>query len=522
MRNKFGSYLIQGLAINMLIFSGSSHAISLARFNVRLNDIAVGSETANLANKRAFVSLGKGFTAAKAFDPIFKFDTAGSFSFECGGEKMKSGQPCHFKAVKYGDSSEVIKVFNGSALVDTYTVVFTNLPVIQITTTGPIINTPKVRGDFRLMSGEFNQDTGKLPMGIETRGQTTQDFDKKSLGLKLGTAATPNKVKLLDMKAGDDWILDASYADTSFARNNISMDVFNEIHPNKDKARPNGQNAIQGQPVEAIVNNKYQGVYILNQHVGPTLLGLKLAAGSSIYKADFSVWHGKTVATSELFFPYKKGDIEFNFSQVYPNTKADFAPLKKLIDFVANSSELDFLVGIEKRIDFNSLADWYLLSKATQSSDTTSKNFFLAQNAGSSKFFVVPWDHNATFGLAWDGKADPTSTFFATVDNNLINRLLADPDTGFSELLKKRWAVLSKTSLSEKALLARFSQKQAILVRGGAAKRNAALWPQPGTGTITSGQPKGISNPTLSTTKYLTAFLKIRLPAMTNYINTLP
>jgi hypothetical protein len=494
----------------MLMFSGLAQAVTFSRFNLRLNSIGVSVDSGNIKNQRMFVSLGKGFSTAKPFNPVLKYDNAGSHIFECGGIKLKSGATCHFKPVKYGNSSQVIRLFNGKTLVNTYTLVFTNLPLVEVTTTAPIVSASKVSGTIRLMSGEFNQDTGKLPMGIETQNQTTQVFNKKSFGLQLGTTNKTNKVKLLNMQADDEWILDASYADTSFARNSISMDIFNEIHPNKDKNRPKGKNAIKGHLAEAIVNGKYAGVYILNQHVGRTLLGLNALKGSVIYQANFDQWQ------TDIFFPYKKGDIEFNFSQTYPKTKADFTPLKSLIDFVAKSDEFNFTDNIGRRIDLASVADWYLLIKATQASDNSSKNFFLAKNAGG-KFFIVPGYHNASFGLFWDGKPESASTFFATTNNNLINRLLRYPDTNFRKLLKVRWAVLKKTVFTRDKLRARFGQYHAQLARGGALSRNKSKWPQPGT----AGDNKGISNPKLSTTTYIDNFLKVRLPAMNNYINSL-
>lgn len=510
MRNKLGLYLILGLAANTLMFSGGAQAVSFGRFNVRLDGIGIGVDSSDAKKPRMFVSLGKGFSAAKSFNPVFRYDNAGSYIFECGGVKLKSGATCHFKPTKYGNSSQVIRLYNRQTLVNTYQIVFTNLPVIDITTAAAIVNTPKTRGTLRLMSGEFKQDTGKLPMGIDIHGQSSQLYSKKSYGYQFGTATKNKKVKLLNMSADDDWILDASYTDTTFARNRVSLDIFNEIHPNTDRTRPKGQSAIKGHLAEAIVNGKYAGVYVLNQHVGSTLLDLKSTKDSVIYKADFAQWK------KDLFFPYKKGDIEFNFSQVYPKSKANFAPLKSLVDFVANSDEYTFTDNIARYIDLNSVADWYLLAKATQASDNTAKNFFLAKNAGG-KFFIVPWDHNATFGLFWDGKAEPASTFFATIDNNLINRLIKYPDTNFRRLLKLRWAVLKKTVFTKDKLLARFGRYHAQLAQGGAQARNAALWPQPGT----VGVNKGISNPKLSTPKYIGDFLSVRLPAMNNYINSL-
>lgn len=516
MSTKLKPTLLLSLAINTLLLSGTAHAISPARFNLKLDGIGLGVENVN-TNRRLFVSLASGYAAKKAYAPKFTYENGGVYTFACDGVKVnKSGGTCNFSSVKYGDSGHTIKIFKSGVLNDTYNIVFTNLPIIQITSDATIVETPAVNGTFRLLSGQFKQDTGALPTGVNWSGQPqTLGFDKKSMSVSLGKTAgkTNTKVKLLDMITNDDWVLDASYADTSFARNNVSMDLFNAIHPNRTA---NSYSAARGRLTEVLVNGQYKGAFVLNESVGPTLLGLKPDTTTRIYKANFAQWK------TNLFYPYKAGEIELNFSQSYPATKADYAPLKTLIDFVANSSDITFADGIASRVDLNSIADWYIMSKAVQATDASSKNFYLVK-APSAKWSIVPTDYNTTFGMLWNGTAETSSTFFATVDNNLINRLikLSDLGTDFNTILKTRWSVLKPKYFTKDKLLARFATQRTSLVLGGADKRNAALWSQPGKGTATSGQPKGISNPALSTTKYIDAFLKVRLPAMDDYINSL-
>jgi CotH kinase protein len=521
MRNKLGSCLILSLAINTLIFSGSAQALNPIRFDLQLNGIGVGVDSAtDVNNKKLYYSLGKGFSVKTPFSPILKYSNAGNYRFFCNGIKVNSGSPCSLGPIKYGDT-QTIKLYNGSTLTETYTLVFTNLPVIQVNASGPLFTKPKIPGDFRLMSGELTQDTGKLVSGVDLHGQTTLVFDKKSKGINF---PKNKKIALLDMAAGDDWILDASYADTTFARNNLQMDIFNEIHK-KDPTRPTAKHAIQGRITEVIFNGKYDGVYILNQHVGPTLLNLKPVVGTNIYKFDYAIWK------TNLFFPYTKGNIEFNISQSYPS-KINYTPIKNLIDFVIASDEFAFTDSIMNRIDLDSLADWYLMSQAFQDDDNSSKNFYLAQNPGKP-FFIVPWDTGSSFGIYWDGSKQPVTNFFEPNDNNLIVRLLKYPDTGFNDRLKKRWAILKNTVFLQKNVLARFAKINSQLTQGSPLSnplaRDLNKWKRP----VTIKTPRIINNkvvyvpiqvglPETRTPKYITDFLKVRLPALNTYINNLP
>lgn len=178
----------------------------------------------------------------KFFHPKLTYHPVGNQVFECGGIKLKSGSICKFKPVKYGDSSQLIKLFDGTTLVASYSVVFTNLPIIEVTTRGAIVDTPKVQGTLRVMSGEFKQDTGVLPMGAEIAGQTAQTYPEKSYGVQIGTSPTKwnvgKKIALLNMSARDDWRLDAAYRDPSKVRNLVVQDIYRTININADKNLP--------------------------------------------------------------------------------------------------------------------------------------------------------------------------------------------------------------------------------------------------------------------------------------------
>jgi hypothetical protein len=533
MRNKLRSPLILGLAINALMFSGLAQAVLRATsLDLKFSNIGVGIETGK--NKRIYVPLGTGFSANKPFDTVitYKRDTAYTVGF--GSVKVKNGGKYNFNAIKYGSSSIPISFYNNASgkLEDTYTLVFTNLPVIQLTSVAAIPDTPKVQGSFRLMSGELKQDTGVLNMGIEQIGQVAQLYPKQTYGIGLGTSSTQwqagKKVKLLDLSEKDSWSLNASYRDTSFGRNRISNDIFLNIHP-KNKGLAKGQSASKGRLAEVLLNGSYAGVYLLEEPVDQALLDLKPVTvpltngkedwkkvdfknpqnGSVLYKANF----GDTV-----FFNTTAAQLATNFSQAYPApaNAARPEPLKSLVDFVAKSSDDAFVEGIGTRVDLDSVADWWILVCATQATDNFNKNFGLAKSA-SGKFFMVPSDHEASFGLAWDGSADPATPFFDASGNNLIKRLTQFGEIGFNSILKDRWLALRENGqVFDKAkVLARFNGYASKLAIGGAKGRNLKIWPK-------SVVPPALANPKAGTTAYIDTFLTARLAAMDTYINSLP
>ncbi|SJM91323.1 CotH kinase family protein [Crenothrix polyspora] len=558
MRHKLKLCLMLAVTAKALLLTGVAYAASLVPFNLQMNDVGVGIDGRNTTKPRLFVSLDKGFSKAKPFDPVLKYNRIGGYVFECGGVKVKSGEICHFKPLKYGDSSQVISLYKGAVLDSTYTVVFTNLPVIELRTAKAIVDNPKVQGTLRLMSAEFKQDTGLLPMGIETAGQTSQNYKEKPYGVQLGTSTAGWNVAknypLLDMPSRDDWRLDPAYRDTTKARNRVVADLYRTI-ANQDKNRPKAAASIKGQSIELILNGVYQGIYVLEEKVDRALLDLKkvnvlkAANGqpdwaavdfskpenfSVLYKADYEDWNTPDGSlpvdagtdfvgpTSTLFAAYTPGEIERNFSVVYPKTTGtpQYAPLIDLIDFVVNSDDVSFTQEIGTRIDLKSLANWWLLVQLSQGNDNIGKNFFIARNAGPTpvdrKFFVVPWDGDATFGMLWNGKPEAPSSYFDVSSNNLIRRLLENPGTGFSALLKSQWNGFRQgvdAPFTEAKILARFASYESQLTLGGAKLRDAEKWPKPDTA--------GVGNPKIATARYIGNFLKLRLPAMDSYISKL-
>ena len=68
------------------------------------------------------------------------------YTLAINGTNINSGGSFHFNSIKYGSSIPLKRYLNGS-LVDTYNLVFTNLPVIQLSA-AEIVDEPKLPGGF--------------------------------------------------------------------------------------------------------------------------------------------------------------------------------------------------------------------------------------------------------------------------------------------------------------------------------------------------------------------------------------
>lgn len=175
-----------------------------------------------------------------------------------GGATLSSGSSYNFGAVEYGSQVEV-QLYRDGQFVESYTLVFTNLPVIELDA-ATIVDEPKSPGSFTLNAGTAALSVGKTAMGIEFRGSTSQALPKKSFGLELVEDDDPTdekKIPLLGFRNDGDWILDATYRDASFIRNIVGHDIYTSMRPSAyidSNGAAQGQAAIRRTQVEVILN----------------------------------------------------------------------------------------------------------------------------------------------------------------------------------------------------------------------------------------------------------------------------
>jgi hypothetical protein len=485
-----------------------------AGLNLKIAGLDVGTDS---FGQRLLAPLGAGFDLPTVLDAVVEYDNGGAdIALGFNGElPTPSGDPVSLPNIQYG-SSIPVDLYQDGVLTETYTLVFTNLTVIELNA-AVIVDEPKSPGTFKLSSPDFGQVTGLMNMGIEFRGATSQRYPKKSFSLEIVEDDDPEderKLVLLDLRKDGDWLLDATYRDTAFVRNIVSMDIYNDMRPFAyidSEGEPKGQAAIRGHQVEVILNERYHGAYILEEKVDRKLLDMDKvdvpedAEGNELWdQVDFSNPDNGTVLykadsnDADLYFP---ASIAGDFEQKYPKDKDIFhyGPLQDLIDFLNDATDEEFIAQADDIIDIDSAADFWIMTNLTLNRDSLKKNYYIARNK-TEKWFFVPWDNDATFGMYWNGSPYTSISWWDPAKNNLIRRLHENPETGFNTRVKERWTELRGTIFTEEALIARFIEYRADSVplpgvTENARERNFARWPESG--------GEGVDNPELGTIPYI-------------------
>jgi CotH kinase protein/Secretion system C-terminal sorting domain len=357
-----------------------------------------------------------------------------------------------------------------------------NLPIIKVNTNGKtIFNEPKILADMELIYngvGKINnvsdKPTGYLgKTGIEFRGSTSQQlFPKKPYGIELWVDSTEKsrKVALLGMPEESDWVFNATYNDKTLMRDVLAYDLANRM----------GRYATRSRYCEMVINNRYEGLYVLMEKVKKDknrvdVSTLKLTdntgddvTGGYILKIDKTegsksrLWNTTlTVNAVNYTIP-----IQVEYPKVTDITEAQFNYIKNYVtEFETSLKSADYLTPKAKwreMIDIDSFVDYFLITEFTKNVDgyRLSTYFYKDKDSKGGKLKMGPaWDYNLAFGNADYLDGYKTSGWQFKVNDLAIpakdtyflcpawwERLSVD--STFRYKASTRWEVLRKSALS--------------------------------------------------------------------------
>ncbi|MEA3494542.1 MAG: CotH kinase family protein [Bacteroidota bacterium] len=342
-----------------------------------------------------------------------------------------------------------------------------NLPIIQINTLGnTIVDEPKITAEMTII----NNGPGKLnilsdsstdysgQIGIEYRGQSSQEFIKKSMAIETRKSdGSNNNVSIFGWPKENDWILYAPYSDKSLLRNVLTLKL----------AEATNQYSSRTKFCELFINGDYKGVYVFMEKIkrdngrvnisklkSSDITGDDLTGGY-IIKVDKS----DTIAEGWYSYPspaYPDAMILF-LSYHYPKWD-EIVPKQKeyiqnyILDFentLVSNEFADPLTGYSKYIDISSFIDFLLINELSKDIDAFKYSVFMYKNKDSKggKLKMGPyWDFNLGYGNVnyGDYHVDSTGGWIYNKAYKMFwfERLMQD--TNFQNKVKCRWNKLRK------------------------------------------------------------------------------
>jgi len=353
---------------------------------------------------------------------------------------------------------------------------------VIINTSGKkIIEDQKIQANMKIIAngtGKLNKpdDAGNIYdgiIGIEIRGNFSADLPQQPYGFETRDQTGENRdVSLLGMPEENDWILLANYNDKTFMRNMLAYDL----------SRKMGHYAPRTQAVEVIVNNVYQGIYILTEkikrdkgRVDISKLAAKDIAGDNvtggyIFKIDY---YDANNSWKSNYTPVGYPNKAVYYVYEDPKPSELLAPQKSYLKDAVNSFEsnlyssgfADKTTGYTAWIDANSFIDYFIVSEVSRNVDGFKKScyFFKDKNSKGGKIHAGPvwdfdwawkniWDcsfYQSTVGSGWSYKVNDCGNIYPN-SNGWIVRLLQDQE--FANALNKRYFELRNSYLSNNRL----------------------------------------------------------------------
>ncbi|WP_233635884.1 CotH kinase family protein [Hymenobacter setariae] len=358
-----------------------------------------------------------------------------------------------------------------------YTVYFTKLPVVTITTKYAIVDAPSVYATFTM--SEANGTITSSNLGIEVRGGNSQNYPKKSYELSFwaDTVGNTNRdMQLLGMRTDNKWNMQALFNEPMRANSKVANELWQEMSQlyYKDK-EPAAKNGIAMAYVELFVNDEYKGIYTIGERIDKKQLKLKKYTNTikgELYKGAY--WDGAVLFTSLPDFDNNSPNWG-GFEYKHPEEYTDWKNLYDFVRFVEKSSDADFVKQYQGKFDLQNAVDYYIFMNVLRATDNYGKNLYIAKYNAGEPYFYVPWDLDGVFGNNWMGLNDNTTNDIVT--NGFYKRLNQDcSPSGFRSVLARRWAELRTTILTSDYIMAKFVANNTYLRTNGVYQREHAVW----------------------------------------------
>ena len=371
---------------------------------------------------------------------------------------------------------------------ETYTCYRSEMPLITITTDGPIVNSPAVHGIINVADAEGHVIT--MHAGFKIRGTSSQQYDKKSYRVELWadeTGALMADTTFLGLRSDDDWNLESMWAQPLRLRDKVANELWMEMYQlpyaaNEPDARP----GIRMEYADVFINNEYQGVYALTERMDRKQLALRKYNGELrglLYKGN-----GPGAPTFESLSQYDNTqDTWENYEWVYPNesdTAINWNHLYNFTNFVMNASNNVFYSQYAAQFDKANAIDYYLFINTVMAMDNMGRNLFLARYKKTSTYMYLPWDLDAIWGLDTDGNR--TYNTAGLMSNGFYDRLTQDcNENGFVAAANTRYNTLRRGILTKEHIMEMVQNQYDALVESGVYEREHEAWPE---FTVNEGQ----------------------------------
>ncbi|RPI43648.1 MAG: hypothetical protein EHM46_03790, partial [Bacteroidetes bacterium] len=376
----------------------------------------------------------------------------------------------------------------------------TGLPLMVIDTRGmEILNEPRITAHMGLVfhpdgtpgtpGGPFNGYDGQI--SIELRGESTLwIYPKKSYSIELQEPdGSNNNVSLLGLPEENDFTLYGPYGDKSLIRNVLTYTLYEQM----------GHYAPRTRFIELIVNEEYQGLYVLTEKIKRDKNRVDMATLNPEDVDSVEITGGYLLRVDKLsdmeWYEYWESPVNPPVGGFGRITYQYFDPayeelnewqrlyirdyMEEFEQVLAATGFKDPEEGYRAYLDIPSFTDLMILNELSKDVDgyRLSHYFYKQKVTGGGKLVSgPPWDYNLTYGNS-DYTSDVHETYNWVYNLNASmywwTRTMQDP--WFRNNVYCRWDSLRATVLAGNQIHGLIDSCLSLI--GEANPRNFSRWP---------------------------------------------
>ncbi|MBR2937392.1 MAG: CotH kinase family protein [Oscillospiraceae bacterium] len=338
-------------------------------------------------------------------------------------------------------------------------VVITTLPVINID--GAVTHQDEERravySGFATIWSGFDPSTEAYStissdLQWHVRGNSAAAEPKNPWKLSFKNERGENKnVELVGLGRDDDWILNSLTMDDTRIKEKLFMDLWNIIAAGTDY----NYKMSSGEYVEAVINGKYMGVFLLQRRLDAKYLEL------SDEDVLLKVTHYQATSAEEA---YEFVTPKVNAEEIYTIMQRVFEGKEPSSYNLYNVIDVNLMLQLASARDNFSLKNMYHVLKKTDD---------------GYAHFLVPWDTDQSFGVVW--KAEYAFCYDYQMSLGEFGVRMETPalQKTYPEYQQKaieRWNNLRQTILTEENILAHIDELYGKLSTSGAIARDISVW----------------------------------------------
>ena len=294
--------------------------------------------------------------------------------------------------------------------------------------------------------------TFSCPITIKPQGTSSLGYDKKNFTIELQGEG-------VEMQPGwgiqTEYCLKANYIDPTHSGNVVSARLVAGMNEATGlyEGLPN-RGAIDGFPVWVTLNGEDAGIYTWNIPKGAWMFGMDENNENHIVMCCEG-WTAATHFQADSYVPDEDWSIE-----VGPNTSKTIVKFDRLIDFIVNSPDEEFVENFDQYLNLDACLNYYCFMCISNANDNEAKNMLMVTWDGQV-WQPMLYDLDSLWGIDCTGKG--LSTELAPTLIYSSNRLFQRIWENFRPQLIERYAFLRGGVLSDENIRNEFCSFAAMI-----------------------------------------------------------